>query len=305
MRAHPTSSVYFRFSTNVRLSSWYLVPALLIALNWPLAARASESLADDGSSDDGQIWHPAAVWTEMSVRDDAPVAPPRSAREVLHPEPAGFEAATAALPQSLTPRMKHWVRQVVPERGTDLVRLRRLSRALLDPDRFQLTEHAEHTGTASEVFRSRQANCVGYAMLFVGMARELGVPVRFVVFEGVRQRARKGDLRVAYTHMAAAYDGGKVVILFDFGGERRSSPHRLTWLSDAAASAVFYSNAGVELLLDGKAVAAVEHLELAVRLDPTLIDGWTNLGVALRRLGNRRHAREAERRTLDGSSMPR
>lgn len=52
-------------------------------------------------------------------------------------------------------------------------------------------------------------------------------------------------------------------------------------------------------MLDDKAPAAVEYLEIAVRLDPILAHVWCNLGVAVRRTGAFREAREAYRRALE------
>jgi len=215
------------------------------------------------------------------------------------PASAEIEAATVAVPLTLTPQMRLWVHDAVPVEGTIESRLRRLSRALLDTNEFQLTENPDYTGTASEVFRSRRANCVGYSMLFVGLAREIGISTYFITFDRARQVSKRGNLSVAADHMAAAYGEGDRLLVFDLAGVARTTARKVRRLGDPAASAIFYSNAGVELLLGDKARAAVDHLEIAVWLDPTMADGWSNLGVAFRRTGSRHEAREAYRRALE------
>ncbi|HET9767304.1 MAG TPA: transglutaminase domain-containing protein, partial [Thermoanaerobaculia bacterium] len=90
---------------------------------------------------------------------------------------------TIVVPFAVDEPTARWVRSTVPARVPPLDRLRRLSRALLDPIRG-IAEGA-HTSTAADVFAERRANCVGYANLFVALARELGVAAYFVLVDGL------------------------------------------------------------------------------------------------------------------------
>ena len=64
-------------------------------------------------------------------------------------------------------------------------------------------------------------------------------------------------------------------------------------ISDLTAIALYYSNAGAELLLSDEARQAIGPLRIAVALDSYMVAAWVNLGVALRRSGDLNGAEEA------------
>ncbi len=154
------------------------------------------------------------------------------------------------------------------------------------------------TLTAAEAFHQRQANCVGFALLMVALAREVEVPAFFVVIEDSGAARSRGTFIVAENHLAAAWDSGDGLRVFDFGGETIPESYRARPVTDLAAIALYHSNRGVETLLDGDLGGAVRWLRRAVDLDPGLAPAWVNLGVALRRSGDVRGARDAYEKAL-------
>jgi tetratricopeptide (TPR) repeat protein len=195
-----------------------------------------------------------------------------------------------------------WARTAVPLHGAPIDRLRRLSRALLDPGGRPILEGA-HTSTAADVFAERRANCVGYASLFVGLARELGVAAYFVLVDGLPgsggSRADE-SLAVREGHLAAAWGPAGDRRIFDFAGETAGGRLQVRPITDLAAIAVFYSNRGVEALLDGRTADAVDWLRTAAELEPSALPStWINLGVALRRAGDLEAANAAYERALE------
>ncbi len=203
-------------------------------------------------------------------------------------------------PLAIDAEMRRWLGSVVGRRTGPEQRLAKLADALLD-GRAGLREmpFPEPTPTAIEAFRSRSANCVGFALLFVALAREMGVPAFFVVVPQQPDRLQKGDLQVLEDHLAAgAFVGGRLV-LYDLGGRSARPSRAARPVSDLTALAVFQSNRGTELLAAGRLPEAVARLELAVELDPKLAAAWVNLGVAKRRSGDLARAEEAYRQALE------
>jgi tetratricopeptide (TPR) repeat protein len=229
----------------------------------------------------------ALLATIVGPRAAAGATPPPSTLVV----PLAVEGAPAA-----------WAREAAPSRLAPIERLRRLSHALLAGGR-PIAEQTGPTTTAAEVFRDRRANCVGYATLFVGLAREVGVPAYFVLVDGLpgTRGERRGDsLAVAEGHLAGAFGAGDEVRVFDLAGETPGERLRVRPITDLAAIAVFYSNRGVEALLEGDDEAAVAWLRAAADLEPaTLASTWVNLGVALRRTGDHEGANAAYERALE------
>jgi len=225
----------------------------------------------------------------------------------LRPAPARAESGpaspppTVVVPFAINDSTARWAHATVPAHLAPLDRLRRLSRALLDPTRG-IVEGA-HTSTAAEVFVERRANCVGYANLFVGLARELGVAAYFVLVDGLPgggPPAADPSLAVREGHLAAAWGASGDRRVFDFAGETPGARLQVRPITDLAAIAVFYSNRGVEALLDGRTGDAVDWLRDAAALEPSALPStWVNLGVALRRAGDLEAANAAYDRALE------
>lgn len=209
---------------------------------------------------------------------------------------------TVIVPFAVDAAATRWAHAAVAAHGAPLDRLRRLSRALLDPVRSPILEGA-HTSTAIEVFAERRANCVGYANLFVGLAREIGVAAYFVLVDGLPGGgAAPADesLSVHEGHLAAAWGPANDRRIFDLAGETPGARLQVRPITDVAAIAVFYSNHGVEALLDGRTADAVDWLRAAAALEPSALPStWINLGVALRRAGDLESANEAYERALE------
>ncbi len=203
-------------------------------------------------------------------------------------------------PLAVDTEMRSWLNKAVDRRAGPERRLAGLLTALRD-GRGGLREvlFPEPTPTAIEAFRSRSTNCVGFAMLFVALAREAGVPAFFVVVPQRRERLREGDFEVVEDHLAAGAAVGGRLVVYDLGGRSRRPPRGARPVSDLTALSVFQSNRGIELLAAGQPRQAVERLELAIELDPELAAAWANLGVSRRRIGDFAGAEEAYRRALE------
>ncbi len=227
------------------------------------------------------------------------VAPPARGQDSAPPS-----SSAVIVPFAIESDAAGWVRRAVPPHLSPVEKLRRLSRLLSPAGARPIAEDLERTLTAGEVFRDRRANCVGYANLFVALSRELGVTTYFALVEelpGARARLRPDDgLAVREGHLAAAWGAAGDMLVFDLGGESDGRRLRARPIDDLTAIAVYYSNRGIEMLLDGRAADAAAWLRTAAELEPLALPStWINLGVALRRAGDFEAADDAYQRALE------
>ncbi len=205
----------------------------------------------------------------------------------------GLDPEEITRPLYLNDEMKRWVREVMPRAAPEVTRLKVLLQALQESSNFDFQYQAGYTGTAEEVFESSKFNCLSFSMLFVSLARDLGLPAFYLNLKQDQDYEKVGDLVVVSRHLTAGYGFVKdrTILEFDLGPEINyllADP-----ISDLEALALYYSNRGAEQLRDGQVKAAHDTLRVATTLVPDLAQAWVNLGVARRRMGNLDAAEEA------------
>jgi Flp pilus assembly protein TadD len=212
----------------------------------------------------------------------------------------GLDPASIVIPFEITDEMRAWAHAQVPASTQQEELLDRLLAAMINSSSLQLVYEAGHTATAREAFESRRANCLAFTSLFVGMARELGMPVFYLDVEDVEKFEKDGDLMVVSGHVSAGYSigGGKLKIL-DFTPAQTPGYRRVHPVTDLRAVALFYSNRGAESLRAGNVAEGLGWLRKAVLIDPEFASAWVNLGVALRRTGDVAAAEAAYRKALE------
>lgn len=217
-------------------------------------------------------------------------------RELRH---RGVDPEGVVIPFELTDEMREWAHRLVPKETPVEKRLDTLLAGIVDPGQLKVEYEARYTGTAEEVFRTRKANCLAFTSLFVGMAREIGIPAFFLDVDDVERFEKEGDLVVVSGHVSAGFGSGQDVKILDFSAAPQTSYRRVHRISDITAVALFHSNRGGELLRSGKHAEALPWLEKAVAIDPELSGAWINYGVALRRGGDLVKAETAYRKALE------
>jgi Flp pilus assembly protein TadD len=211
----------------------------------------------------------------------------------------GLDPATVVIPHEITDEMRAWVHREVPDSTPADQRLSRLLAAIIDPGGLQVRYEARHTATAKEVFQSRRANCLAFTSLFVGLAREIGVPVSYLDVDDVEKFEKEGDLVVVSGHVSAGYNSGSELKILDFSAAPTVQYRKVHIISDLTGVALFYSNLGAEALRGGKTEEALGWLRKGVVIDPDLGRAWVNYGVALRRAGDTPGAEAAYRKALE------
>ncbi len=214
----------------------------------------------------------------------------------------GIDPGSVVVPFEPDEEMRTWVRTNVPGTGGDTERrLDQLLRAILQRGGEPLTYQPGLTTTAREAWRTNRANCLSFAHLYIGLAREIGLPVYYLRVSDLESFEKDGDLIVATDHITAAFGPPTARRVLDFTERPLRGPYVAEPISDLTAVALHYSNLGAERILDGNIAEAETLLLTAVRLDPELGDGWVNLGVTLRRLGRPKEAEAAFRRALEAN----
>jgi Flp pilus assembly protein TadD len=212
----------------------------------------------------------------------------------------GLEPTHVVVPYRLSAEMKRWLVERVPKAlPSHEDRILYLSRSLFQSPNFRIQYVRGYTGTAMEVFETQQANCLAFTLLFIGMARELGVPAYFLEVRDSESYRKEGDLVVVSDHVAVGYGPTHDLRIIDFGAREGAAYRRITLVDDYRAIAMFYSNRGAEELRSSRYDAALDWLRSAVAIDPDYAGSWVNLGVALRRSGDIEGAEAAYRTALE------
>ncbi len=211
----------------------------------------------------------------------------------------GLDPATIVIPHEISEEMRVWVHKEVPDSTPMDQRLSRLLAAIIDPGGLKVEYEPRHTATAREVFQSRKANCLAFTALFVGLSREIGVPVSYLDVDDIEKFEKEGDLVVVSGHVSAGYKAGSELKILDFSAAPTVQYRKVHPMSDLTAVALYHSNLGAEALRAGRNDAALGWLRKAIAIDPDLGRAWVNYGVALRRGGDLAGAEAAYRKSLE------
>ena len=221
--------------------------------------------------------------------------------------PSSAPAASATEPAepveldilALSPEMGRFMaRRIKPGRARQL-RLQGLLDAIFGEDGLDITYGNSRTRTAIETFEERSGNCLSFTLMFVSMARHLGLNAYFREVDEVTSWDQRGDVLVTEKHMYAEVEADNTVIQVDFlppGSKIYRSTRRVT---TPRVYAHFYSNLGVERLTAGETGAAIALFEKALQSDPGFSQALVNLGVALRRSGEPQRAEQTFRQVLE------
>lgn len=204
-------------------------------------------------------------------------------------------------PIQISPEMQQWVRDTVGFVGEPRDRVKRLLDAILNRREDPFVYRRGTTSTARDAWESGRANCLTFSHMYIALAREIQLDVYYLRVFDLASFDHEDDLIVASEHVTAAWGPGGTRMVLDFSDRPVRGYADVERISDLTALALHYSNQGAELVRSGLYAEAKEKLDLSVRIDPELGDGWLNLGVARRRLGDLDGAEEAYRKALEVS----
>jgi tetratricopeptide (TPR) repeat protein len=171
---------------------------------------------------------------------------------------------------------------------------------LFTPEGLNIVYAAGATRTAQETFDERSGNCLSLANLYVASARYLGLDARFQKVEVPPSWQESHGFYILPGHVNVGVRvNPRARAVVEFVATAVSTSLRDREISDDQAFAEYFSNLGVESLERGDMTSAVELLERATRVDPSLGWAWSNLGVARKASGDMDGAEAAYHRALE------
>ncbi len=190
-------------------------------------------------------------------------------------------------PLQINQEIRVLVDKAVQDEDENEGRLRKLLLLLYGSDGLALRYAPEVTHTAIESFAARQGNCLSVMNLFVAMARYAGIEANFQTVKVRPNWDRRGNLVVLSQHInATGRFGPHRRYVSDFTPEVSLQQFTSTTLTDVQARSLYFTNIGVEALIEGNSEEALDFLKNALFLDPDSSVAWNNIGAIYSDLGN-------------------
>jgi Flp pilus assembly protein TadD len=184
--------------------------------------------------------------------------------------------------------------------------LRKLLAAMKERGLFALGYTQDATRTPRATFHERQGNCLSFTMLFVALAREAGLDVRYQIVDVPPNWSSQGGVVLVNAHINARVQApfGEPHVV-DFNEMRLTDDYRSREVSDDHALALFYNNLGAEALIREDYATAFLYLRQSIATQPKLAEPWVGLGLLYTRRMLHEHAEAAYLQALERDSSNR
>jgi Tfp pilus assembly protein PilF len=205
--------------------------------------------------------------------------PGSNARAVPGPTPE----AVLALPAELRARLHD---EVIAGTHSRTRRFERLVAFMFEPRGLGMRYRAEPTPTVSEAYASRQANCLGFTLLFLALAHEADIEAHpREIRDTLSWEQKEGTIyRAAHVNAGVRLGGRQFVV--DVAGPDIVAAHRPRRITERELMAHYYNNRAVEQLMQGDIEGAIAQSRHALELDPRNSAHWSNAGVLQLRRGD-------------------
>ena len=213
--------------------------------------------------------------------------------------PAAEIAASPAELLALNPEMVLFLEARVRRSADAADTVKSLLEAIVGDRGLALDYTDTSTRTAIGTFNARNGNCLSFTVLFVAMARHLGLQARFDEVSEVMSWGRHGNIVWSSRHMIAEVSTSSGLVQVDFLPELEKRYRSRRRISDHRTLAHYYNNLGAEELTLGNVEAALELFDRAQATESTFTPAWVNQGVALRHLGRTEEAEASYKRALE------
>jgi Flp pilus assembly protein TadD len=181
------------------------------------------------------------------------------------------------------------VRKAIREKFTSYDRHRaasELAHWLMDPNGHNLRYELSANLTPAQAFKQGRGNCLSFTLLLVELAAELEIELRVnqVDLPDMWGQDSQNDL-IFYRHVNAVFRTVHSTQIFDLAMEeyKQGFPQRL--INKRQATAMLFSNIGIEHLKNDDIDSAIHYLNLSASVYPTNPDMWINLGAAYKHTG--------------------
>jgi len=205
---------------------------------------------------------------------------------------------------ALSPDMQVLAEELAQLHGNRFERSQALHRSLLNPPMrggLGINYSAYRTETAADAFAERQVNCLSFTLMYVAMAREMGLDARVHQVEIPPQwDLREGGSLTYFRHVnAKVHLRNTDSVVVDLEMDRYSPKFPQHTIADREMEAQFYNNRGMEELTAGQVEEAFVNLRNALSITPEAAYVCSNLGNLYRRQGLYEEAELAYLQGLD------
>lgn len=233
---------------------------------------------------------PAALAQQAMPPLPAPPAPATTATPAARPVVLPDTAAIFVVPPELRAEV---LRRVAVPGATREQKLHRLAEFIFSDDGLALEYDNSTTRTVAEVWRDGRANCLSFTLLFVALARELGLDAYVQEVGEVLAWYQGDDVVFSATHVNAGIRLGSTRQTADLDANILITRGRPRAISDTRALAHFLNNLGAEWMVEGDLEGAHAALRASLAAAPDFAAAWSNLGVLLGRMGDTAAAEHA------------
>ncbi len=217
----------------------------------------------------------------------------------------GYEIKENELPHinllAITPEMARFAEQAIANKADLFDKVKALHMALLKPvaqGGREITYSAFTTETPIKTFNDRKANCLSFTLLYVALARHLGIDahVNEVIVPPKWDMRESGQLyymqhvnvKISLRNNLNSQHIGSFSLIPDQAIiDLAMSLYRPTYpqktITDELAAAKFYSNRGMEFSAEGNYRDAFLYLRKAIQIDSQQSYIWNNFGSLYRR----------------------
>lgn len=219
----------------------------------------------------------------------------------------GREVSEAELPQvdlfAISPEMEAFAKRSVRRGDSYFEKVKALHVALLssaEAGGHGVVYSAYITEPPAITFQQRRANCLSFTLLYVALARSVGLHATVNEVEipptwDLRNKKDMVFLRHVNVRVPLLGEGNNILrrddVIIDLEMDRYRSNYRQHEISDTLATAQFYSNRAMEYLDSGNFSDAFLSLRKSISLDNQQSYVWSNLGVLY---GRKKLLHEAE-----------
>lgn len=233
-----------------------------------LFSRIAPSIPDFQSSNDLLT----AEQARQSINDD----------DLLHVS----DQMIAFVDPYLSKRMPPWQRATM------------LNTVLRSPAFLNIDYQVEKTLTAEQAFITESANCIGFANLYIALARHYGLDANYQLVKRFPQwnlEDGSGDVMMSlaiHINSTVMLPQGRRMIV-DVTSRYADQLSSAQQISDNTAKALYYNNLAIDQFAERRYSQAYAYLAKAISFDARLDLLWVNLGAVFRRSGQLAKAESA------------
>lgn len=183
--------------------------------------------------------------------------------------------------------------QVLAGNPAQRERMQRLVEFVLKPQGLGMRYRSDATHGVAQAYATREANCLGFTLLFVALARAAGLDAypqdagETLIWHELGGTIYRSD------HVNAGVVVGGASYTLDVAGDVVLATHAPVRMSDAQLLARYRNNLAVAAFQEGRIADARREMDIALSLDPGSTRIWSNAGVLYLRDGDAAAAEHA------------